>query len=49
MLNFEYSITIIKSIMYVNFEERRFRDRDSGTLNLRKNCHFYLENLSIRL
>ena len=33
--------------MYANFEERRSRDRDLGTLNLRKNCHFYLENLLI--
>ena len=27
---------IIKSIMYANFEEPRSRDRDSGTLSLRK-------------
>ena len=42
-------MTIIKSIMYANFEEPTSRDRDIGTLNLRKNCHFCLENLLIRL
>ena len=26
--------------MYANFEEPRLRDRDLGTLNLRRNCHF---------
>ena len=40
---------IIKSIMYANFEEPRSRDRGLGTLNLRKNCHFCVENLLIRL
>ena len=35
--------------MYANFEEPRSRDRDFGTLNLRKNCHFRLENILIRL
>ena len=35
--------------MYANFEEPRSRDRDLGTLNLRKKCHFCLENLLIRL
>ena len=35
--------------MYANFEEPRSRDGDSGTLNLRKNCHFCLESLLIRL
>ena len=40
-------MTIIKSIMYVNFEEPRSRDRDLGTLKLRKNCYFCLENLLI--
>ena len=29
-------MTIIKSIMAANFEEPRSRDRDLGTLNLRK-------------
>ena len=35
--------------MYANFEEPtgRSRDRDLGTLNLRRNCHFCLENLLI--
>ena len=42
-------MTIIKSIMYANFEEPRSRDRDLETLNLRKNCHFCLEYLLIRL
>ena len=42
-------MTIIKSIMYANFEEPRSRNRDLGTLNLRKNCHFCLENLLLRL
>ena len=42
-------MTIIKSIMYANFKEPRSRDRDLDTLNLRKNCHFCLENLLIRL
>ena len=42
-------MTIIKSIIYADFEEPRSRDRDLGTLNLRKNCHFCLENLLIRL
>ena len=49
MLNFGYNMTIIKIIVYANFEERRLRDRDLRTLNLRKNCHFCLENLLIRL
>ena len=35
--------------MYADFEEPRSRDRDSETLNGRKNCHFCLENLLIRL
>ena len=38
-------MTVIKSIMYGNFEEPRSRDRDLETLNLRKKCHFCLENL----
>ena len=42
-------MTIIKNIMYANFEEPRSRDHDLETLNLRKNCHFCLENLLIRL
>ena len=42
-------MAIIKSIMYANFEEPRLRNRDLETLNLRKNCHFCLENLLIRL
>ena len=42
-------MTIIKSIMYANFKEPRSRDRDLDSLNLRKNCHFCLENLLIRL
>ena len=42
-------MTIIKSIMYADFDEPRSRDRDLGTLNLKKNCHFCLENLLIRL
>ena len=29
-------MTIIKSILYANFEEPRSRDRDLETLNLRK-------------
>ena len=41
MLNFGYNMTIIKSIMYANFKKRRSRDRDLGTLNLRKNCKIY--------
>ena len=35
--------------MYAKFEEPSSRDRDLGILNLRKNCHFCLENLLIRL
>ena len=42
-------MTIIKNILYANFEEPRSRDRDLGTLNLRKNCHFRLKNLLICL
>ena len=42
-------MTVIKSITYANFEETRSRDRDLGTLKLRKNYHFCLENLLIRL
>ena len=42
-------MTIIKSIMYANFEEPRSRNRDLETLNMRKNCHYCLENLLIRL
>ena len=42
-------MTTIKSIMYANFEEPRSRNPDLGTLNLRKNCHFFLKNLLIRL
>ena len=42
-------MTIIKSIMYANFEEPRSRGGDLETLNLRKNCHFCLENLLLRL
>ena len=42
-------MTIIKIIMYANFEEPKSCDRDLGTLNLRKNCNFYLKNLLIRL
>ena len=40
---------MIKSIMYAIFEKPKLRDRDLGTLNLRKNCHCCLENLFIRL
>ena len=39
-LIFGYNMTIIKSIMYANFEERRSRDRDLGTLNLTKAAIF---------
>ena len=46
---FGYNMTIIKSIMYANFEEPRSHDRDLGTLNLRKSSHFCLQNLLIRL
>ena len=35
--------------MYANFEKPRLSDRDLGALKLRKNCHFCLENLLIRL
>ena len=42
-------MTIIKSIMYADFERPRSRDRDLETLNLTKNCYFCLENLLIRL
>ena len=35
--------------MYANFEEPRSRDRDLETLNVRKNWHFCLEYLLIRL
>ena len=42
-------MTIIKSIMYADFEKPRSRDRDLGTLNLRKKCYFCLKNLLIRL
>ena len=42
-------MTIIKSVIYANFEEPRSRDRDLGTLKLRKSYHFCLENLLIRL
>ena len=48
-LNFEYNITIIKSITRADFEKPRSRDRDLETLNLRKNCHFFLKNLLNRL
>ena len=48
-LNFGYNMTIIKSIMCANFEEPRSRDGDLRTLNLRKNCHFCLENLLLSL
>ena len=48
-LNFEHNMTIIKSIMYANFEEPRSRDRDLRTQNLRKTFHFCLKNLLIRL
>ena len=48
-LNFGYNMTIIKSIMHANFEKPRSRVRDLRTLNLRKNSHFCLENLLIRL
>ena len=41
-------MTIIKSIMYANFEEPRSRDRDLETLNLTRNCHFRLEILLLR-
>ena len=33
-------MTVIKSIMYADFEEPRSLDRDLGTLILRKNYHF---------
>ena len=36
-------MTIIKSIMYANFEEPRSRDRDLET-EIEKNCQFRLEN-----
>ena len=48
-LNFGYIMTIITSIMYADFEEPRSRGRDLETLNLRKSCHFCLENLLISL
>ena len=35
--------------MYADFEEPRSRDCDLKTRNLRKNCYFCLEYLSIRL
>ena len=42
-------MTIIKSVVYADFEEPRSHDRDLGTLKLRKNYHFCLENLLICL
>ena len=33
-------MTIIKSIVYANFEEPRSCDRDLGTLNLKKTAIF---------
>ena len=42
-------MTIIKSVKNADFEKARSRDSDLGTLKLRKNYHFYLENLLIRL
>ena len=33
-------MTIIKSIMHADFEELRSRDRDLGTLNLKRNAIF---------
>ena len=33
-------MTIFKSIMYANIEEPRSRDRDLGTLNLKKTTIF---------
>ena len=37
-------MTIIKSILYANFEEPRSRDRDLGSLNLRKKLPFLSRN-----
>ena len=42
-------MTIIKSVMYADFEEPRSRDRGLGTFKFEKNYHFCLENLLIRL
>ena len=42
-------MTIIKNVIYADFEEPRSRDRDLGTVKLRKNYHFCPENLLIRL
>ena len=38
-------MTIIKSIMYVNFEEPRSRDSDFGTLNLRKKTAIFVSKI----
>ena len=42
-------MTLIKSVIYADFEEPRSCDRDLGTLKLRKNYHFCLKNLLICL
>ena len=49
ILKWPSQMTIIKSIMYADFEEPRLHDHDLEILNLRKNCHFCLENLLICL
>ena len=48
-LNFGYNMTIFKSVVYGDFGDPTSRDRDLGTLKTRKNGHFSLENLLIRL
>ena len=42
-------MTIIKNVVHVDFGNFRSRDRDLKTLKPRKNSHFCLENLLIRL
>ena len=38
-------MTIIKSIMYVNFEEPRSRDCDLETLNFEKKLPFFVSKI----
>ena len=42
-------MTIIKSVKYIDIGNHRLRDRDLGTLKLRKNNHFCIKNLLIHL
>ena len=48
-LNFGYTTSINKSIMYANFEDPRSCDRDLGALKPRKKRQFLAQKLLIRL